>query len=101
VAGIILFMIPDSPAQRYLLDFMKWLEGVPKLYGTMSLTAMYAIAMIFCFPGTPFNLAAGFLFGIWLGTAVTIIGCNVGATLAFVIGRTLGRDWAQERILKM
>lgn len=91
-------MIPDSPAQRYLLNFMNWIEGVPKLYGTLALTIMYTIAMIFCFPGTPFNLAAGFLFGVWLGAAVTIFGCAFGATLAFMIGRTLGKDWAQEQV---
>jgi len=100
VVVIVLFLIPDSPAQRYLLDFMNWINDIQPLYGTITLTIMYAFAMIFCFPGTPFNLAAGFLFGVWLGTAVTVVGCDLGATLAFMIGRTLGKDWAQEQVAK-
>jgi len=97
---IILFLIPDSPAQRYLLDFMNWIGDVNPIYGTIILTVMYAFAMVFCFPGTPFNLAAGFLFGIWLGAAVTVVGCDLGATFAFLIGRTLGKEWAQEQVSK-
>jgi len=100
VVVIVLFLIPDSPAQKYLLDFMNWISDISTVYGTVTLTIMYAFAMIFCFPGTPFNLAAGFLFGIWLGAAVTVVGCDLGATFAFLIGRTLGKDWAQEQVAK-
>jgi len=100
VVVIVLFLIPDSPAQKYLLNFMSWIQDINKLYGTITLTIMYALAMVFCFPGTPFNLAAGFLFGVWLGAAVTVVGCDLGATFAFLIGRTLGREWAQEQVSK-
>jgi len=97
---IILFLIPDSPAQEYLLDFMQWIKDINTIYGTLALTLIYAVTMIFCFPGTPFNLAAGYMFGIWLGAAVTVVGCDLGATFAFLIGRTLGREWAQEQVAK-
>jgi len=97
---IVLFLIPDSPAQRHLLDFMTWIDNISPAYGTITLTVVYAISIIFCFPGTPFNLAAGFLFDVWLGTAVTVVGCDLGATFAFLIGRTLGKDWAQEQVSK-
>jgi len=79
---------------------MNWIEDIDVIYGSITLTVMYAVAMVFCFPGTPFNLAAGFLFGIWLGAAVTIVGCDLGATFAFLLGRTLGKDWAQEQVSK-
>jgi len=98
--AIILFLIPDSPAQAYMLDFMFWLKNIPKEWGSVVLSAMYGVGLIFCFPGTPFNLAAGFLFGIWLGNLVSITGCIAGATFAFLIGRTLARDWAQQQMMK-
>jgi len=100
VVIIILFMIPDSPAQNYLMDFLFWIKDIPPQYGTVTLTVVYAISIVLCFPGTPFNLAAGFLFDVWLGAAVTIIGCDLGATIAFLLGRTLGKDWAQEQVAK-
>jgi len=97
---IVLFSIPDSPAQAYLIDTMYWLRNINPIYGTMTLTVIYAVSLVFCFPGTPLNLAAGFLFGTWLGSFVTVIGADVGATLAFLLGRTLGREWAQQQIMK-
>jgi len=100
IAVIICFMIPDSPAYEYLLDFMYWIKNIPILAGSITLTVIYAVSLVLCFPGTPFNLAAGFLFGIWLGSLVTVAGSDIGATLAFLLGRTLGRDWAQKQVLK-
>lgn len=97
---IVLFSIPDSPAQSYLIDTMFWLKNINKVWGTLTLTVIYAVSLVFCFPGTPLNLAAGFLFGTWLGSFVTVIGADVGASLAFLLGRTLGRDWAQQQITK-
>lgn len=99
IVVIVLFMIPDSPAQIYFKDMLSWISSINKVYGAITLTILYAIGILLCFPGTLFNIAAGVLFGIWIGAAVTIIGCDLGATLAFVLGRTLGKDWAQSRII--
>jgi len=96
----ILFSVPDSPAQSYLMDVMYWLDHIPLLWGSLTLTIIYAISLIFCFPGTPINLAAGYMFGFWIGSFVTVIGCDIGATLSFLLGRTLGKDWAQKQIAK-
>jgi len=100
VAVVVFFLIPDSPAYIYLMDFMKWINHIPVVYGSITLTFIYAFCLMLCFPGTPFNLAAGFLFGIWLGSLVTVVGSDLGASLAFLIGRTLGRDWAQKQVKK-
>jgi len=100
IAVIIFFMIPDSPAYEYMLDFMNWIKNIPIIAGSITLTIIYAVSLVLCFPGTPFNLAAGFLFGIWLGSVVTVVGSDLGASLAFLLGRTLGRDWAQRQVLK-
>jgi uncharacterized membrane protein YdjX (TVP38/TMEM64 family) len=43
------------------------------------------------------TLAAGALFGRWLGTAVVSIASTLGATLAFLSSRYLLRDWVQRR----
>ena len=43
------------------------------------------------------SLAAGALFGRWLGTAVVSIASTLGATLAFLSSRYLLRGWVQRR----
>jgi len=98
VVTIVSFMIPQSQTREMLLDFMYWLRGIPKSWGTTLLATIYAFGLIICFPGTPFNLAAGFLFGIWIGSATSVAGCIGGATLSFFVGRSLAREWAQNLI---
>jgi len=99
VTVVILFVIPGSPAQKILIDFMEWLKGIPIIGGAFLLSFLYAVALVLCLPGTPFNLAAGFLFGISIGSIVNIVGCDLGACISFFIGRGLGREWAQQKIL--
>jgi uncharacterized membrane protein YdjX (TVP38/TMEM64 family) len=43
------------------------------------------------------SLAAGALFGRWLGTAAATLAATVGATLAFLSSRYLLQDWVQGR----
>ena len=43
------------------------------------------------------TLAAGALFGLWLGTLIVSFASSIGATLAFLVSRTLLRDWVQAR----
>ena len=61
--------------------------------------AVYAAATALSFPGAVvLTLAAGFLFGPWVGTAVVVIGATVGATLAFLGARYLFADAARRRM---
>ncbi len=43
------------------------------------------------------SLAAGFLFGLWLGTATVLLAATCGASLAFLSSRYLFRDAVQRR----
>lgn len=51
-------------------------------------------------PGTPINLAAGLLYGVWIGSIVSVTGCTVGALIAFLLGRTFFRNWAEKQATK-
>lgn len=57
--------------------------------------ALYAIVAGFGLPGTPLTLAGGALFGTVLGTACNWVGATIGATIAFLLARTLGKDAVQ------
>lgn len=51
--------------------------------------AIYAAATAVSIPGAVFlTLAGGYLFGVWLGGAATVVGATVGAVLVFYVVRT-------------
>ena len=49
-------------------------------------------------PGSIITLGAGVVFGLGLGIIYVFIGATIGATLAFLIGRYVARDWVIKQI---
>jgi hypothetical protein len=47
---------------------------------------------------TPFNFAAGAMFGMWVGTAVMLAGCVIGSLFNFLLARYFARDWAKRKM---
>ncbi len=54
--------------------------------------AVYAIGTSVGFPGLPFTVAAGALFGTLLGSVLSWIGAMLGATIGYTVARTIGHD---------
>ena len=58
--------------------------------------ALYAVAhvgvTVLMLPAVLMTIGAGFLFGLWTGTAVALAGATAGAALAFLIARYVARD---------
>ncbi|MBI4081092.1 MAG: VTT domain-containing protein [Candidatus Lambdaproteobacteria bacterium] len=63
--------------------------------------AFWIVAPVLFIPGGPITLAGGALFGFALGTLYTILGATAGATLAFLAGRYLAREWVERRVSGM
>lgn len=53
---------------------------------------VYAVMVFALLPTLPMNLAAGFLWGPYLGTLYTVFGATLGAVAAFLTARYLLRD---------
>ena len=53
---------------------------------------IYAVMAAALLPPMPFNLAAGFLWGAYVGTAYTVIGVTFEALVAFIASRYLFRE---------
>jgi len=60
---------------------------------------VYILTTALSFPGaSALSLAAGFLFGRWLGTVIVVTAATVGAVLVFWLCRYLAADWARQRL---
>ena len=67
-------------------------------WGPLVFVLLYVIGPAFLVPGLPFDLVAGILFGPIWGTVYALVGSTLGATVAFLAARTVGRDWTEERL---
>ncbi len=80
-----------------LQAFLTWTQGIGVL-GPPLLGVVYVLACVFFLPGSVLTAGAGFLFGLWKGTVVAVIGSNLGAWAAFALGRTLMRGWVVSKV---
>ncbi|MFO1058273.1 MAG: VTT domain-containing protein [Dongiaceae bacterium] len=94
-AGLALFFALGL--QRYvsfdaLCDNRAWLLQQVSRHFLPSLLAyagLYVLAVALSLPGgAVLTMAGGFLFGQWLGTAVTVVAATVGATILFAAARS-------------
>jgi uncharacterized membrane protein YdjX (TVP38/TMEM64 family) len=74
--------------------------GARPLQSAAIFFAVYVLATALSLPGaaTVMTLLAGALFGLGWGVLLVSFASSVGATLAFLIGRTIARDWIMRRI---
>ncbi len=77
------------------------LKGLISQYKTMAplvYIGIYSVAPALFLPGLPLTVAAGILFGPFWGVVYAITGATIGASIAFLIARYIGRDWVEQRI---
>ena len=83
-----------QPLLRYSLGLISSLGP----WGGVFFIFLYVLATVLFLPGFILTLAAGVLFGVLWGSVAVSVGSITGATLAFLIGRYLARDWVAKRI---
>lgn len=83
--------------QQLLRSALEWINQLGAI-GAIAYIALYIIATIAFLPGSIVTLGAGVVFGLVLGSLYVFIGASLGATVAFLIGRYLARDWVFKKI---
>ncbi|MGH1470674.1 MAG: FAD-dependent oxidoreductase [Cellvibrionaceae bacterium] len=109
----IVFVISVAIAVFFIFDLQEWLtfeklqasqsafdekfNNQPWLVG-LSFFCLYVVVTALSLPGAAImTLAAGALFGLWLGLLIVSFASSVGATLAFLVSRYLFRDVIQNK----
>ena len=67
-------------------------------WGPVFFIVFYILATVLFLPGLIPTMAAGLLFGVFKGTRLVSISSISGATIAFLIGRYLAREWVAGKI---
>jgi uncharacterized membrane protein YdjX (TVP38/TMEM64 family) len=92
IAAVILL-----PVKVWLVKALQWVQGLG-LWGPVFVVGFYIIACIFFLPGSILTLGAGFIFKVVIGTITVSIGATLGACAAFLVGRTIARDWIARKV---
>jgi uncharacterized membrane protein YdjX (TVP38/TMEM64 family) len=87
----------DFTPQNFLRDALTQIEGLGAV-GAIAFIALYIVATVAFLPGSILTLGAGVVFGVVQGSIYVFIGATLGATLAFLIGRYVARDWVAKKI---
>jgi uncharacterized membrane protein YdjX (TVP38/TMEM64 family) len=91
LAAWFLFLQENLPA------FMEWVRE-QGLWGAVIVGLGYAAATVLMIPGSVITLLTGAIYGPWLGTAVVSPASVLGATMAFLLGRTVFRPTMEARM---
>jgi uncharacterized membrane protein YdjX (TVP38/TMEM64 family) len=76
-------------------DIEAWVQGFG-FWAPLAFVAVQAFqVIIFVVPGEVVQIAGGYLFGIPLGTAWSLVGIALGTAVSFYIARALGRRFVE------
>jgi uncharacterized membrane protein YdjX (TVP38/TMEM64 family) len=92
IAAVVLLPVKD-----WLVTALEWTQGLG-VWGPVFVAAFYIAACVLFLPGSVLTLGAGFLFKVIIGTITVSIASTLGACAAFLVGRTLARDWVSSKI---
>ncbi len=85
----------DAPSRlRYALEWIQQLGWI----GVGVFMALYVLACVMFLPGSMLTLGAGVVFGVVKGSIIVSVASTLGATVAFLVGRYLARDWVSGKI---
>lgn len=81
------------PVEKFLKDFLVWIKQNLGPWGPLVLALSYIPLTVLAVPASILTLGGGYLFGLPLGFIADSIGATIGATAAFMIGRTIGKPY--------
>ncbi len=91
-------------AATYVLPLGAWVTALAQgaretgTLGVVVFFAAYVVSTVAVLPGSILTLALGFAYGPVWGLAIASPASVTGATCAFLLGRTLLRDWAAQKL---
>ncbi len=92
-AMVVLYILFDEPILKFVSrpeTLREWVDA-RGIVGRLAFLGIVVIQIIIAvIPGEPVEIAAGYVFGIWEGTGLCVLGCLIGGILVFLFVRKLG-----------
>jgi uncharacterized membrane protein YdjX (TVP38/TMEM64 family) len=87
------------PVKDWLIKGLEWTQDLG-IWGPVFVAVFYIVACVLLLPGSILTLGAGFLFQVFKGTITVSVGSTLGACAAFLVGRTIARNWIAAKVSK-
>lgn len=103
VIALFVALFRFSPLSQFMTqeNFLRFLESVrERWWSPIVFILIYVVGCVVYLPGSILTLAGGAVFGTAWGTIYNILASNLGATLAFLMARFLGRDFVKGLLKK-
>ncbi len=85
------------PMERPFTAVVGWFRNAGP-WGALLFVGLHVGATTVSFPGLPFVVAYGYLYGFGVGFVLALSANTAAASLAFAVGRRFARRWAQARV---
>ena len=94
LAGLALLALAGREVPAQLPRFTAWVASLGP-WGPLAFVAGYSVAPVVFAPAFLLTIAAGAIFGFVRGVLYVMIGATIGATLAFLTGRYVARQFVE------
>jgi uncharacterized membrane protein YdjX (TVP38/TMEM64 family) len=86
-------------ASPYLPQFTAWVNTLGP-WAPLAFVVAYMAAAVLMLPAFLLTMAGGAVFGIVNGALLVLLGATLGGVCAFLLGRTILRDWVAKQVAK-
>ncbi|MFP8872996.1 MAG: TVP38/TMEM64 family protein [Myxococcota bacterium] len=95
VVGVAIALSQTVPLMEWMANFDAYVTELGPT-GPLVYAAGSAVGVTIFLPAIPLAIGAGALFGFWMGCLVALVATTSGATLSFLLARTLLRKQVEE-----
>ncbi|NEP91194.1 MAG: TVP38/TMEM64 family protein [Okeania sp. SIO2C2] len=80
-----------------LKNILIWIESLG-VWSPITFIIIYNLATLILIPGLVLTMGGGVIFGVIWGAIYVFFASTLGATIAFIIGRYVSRDWVCQQL---
>lgn len=84
-------------AAPYLPEFSAWVHTLGP-WAPVAFVAAYVLVVVCMLPAFLMTMAGGAVFGVTQGSLLVLTGATLGGSVAFLLGRTVLRQWVGRRL---
>ncbi len=100
LVAVLLVAVWLAPVGEWLTYAIEWIDAHERI-ALVAYAGLYIGAVVLLIPGSILTLGAGFLFGVYKGTALVSFASVTGAAAAFLVGRFFARGWVEGQLHRM